>query len=243
MQRCEEKRLTPDMHKTLKSTRFCCLWLAPFLYSQWHGCGQQNGSTRITAYFLQFSSTEQLPFCAIEQPSRFAPLYDLSGALNDTEWTLDYSSSDDSDGDVLGGGGGPAGGNVPDEALSRSSIQTSGQFMYTSDTPFGDAAMNSLIRQPDFTPLLSDVSIQAEAQVRSGNMLDVLCFFLGFIQCAQSGTNGAVRSRPCSINDKFYSLWPSLSESSSFSAGQCCKLPFMVNRYCYMVTYGTKSYR
>ena len=110
----------------------------------------------------EFSTTDQLPFCAIEQPSRFAPLYDLSGGLNDTSWAID-----DDEADGGGGRGGPAGGNIPPGAASAEPILTTTEFMHTGESALGDAAMGRLVRQPDFTPLAANLAAQADAQVCS----------------------------------------------------------------------------
>lgn len=128
------------------------------------GCSSSDD----TMSSAEYSTTSQLPFCAIEQPSRFAPLYDLSGGLNDTAGVID-------DYDDSGGGGGPAGGNIPDESLASEPILTSTEFMYTAKSAFGEAAMKRLVRQPDSTPLVSNPAIQAQTEVCSGCLTICVC--------------------------------------------------------------------
>jgi hypothetical protein len=110
----------------------------------------------------EYSTAEQLPFCAIQQPSRFAPIYDLSGGLNDTEWVAAANGTIQE-----ASGGGPGGGNIPPESLFMEPIVTSTQFMWTGKTAFGEAAMNRLVRQPDLTALVADPTIQAQVEVCS----------------------------------------------------------------------------
>jgi hypothetical protein len=117
----------------------------------------------------EYSTAEQLPYCAIKQPSTFAPLYDLSGGLNETEWAslAPPGSQEEEDGGGGGPGGGPAGGNIPPESKITKPIITTTKFMYTGKTPFGEATMNRVLRQPDLTPLVSDPLVQAKVMVRS----------------------------------------------------------------------------
>lgn len=82
-------------------------------------------------------------------------MYDLSGGLNTTEW----------EGDEVDGSAGGGGGNIP-ESFTAEPILTATEFMYTAKTGFGEAAMNQVVRQPDFTPVLSDTMIQAQLEVR-----------------------------------------------------------------------------
>ena len=91
-----------------------------------------------------FSTEKELPFCAVERPSRWAPLYFLTNPFSGINshakrlfWFW-YSTSFDET-----------------------------QFLYTSESAFGAAAMGRVVRQPDVALAASDSSIAEEVAVCS----------------------------------------------------------------------------
>ena len=114
-----------------------------------------------------FSSEEQLPFCAVGEPSRWAPLYFLTNP-----WSpLVY-------GDTPGRGEG-LGGN-----FDGSSQQT--QFFYTSESAFGEAAMSHLVREPNLALLATDPGVTEELAVcppRALYVAAVLLWYVGLGAC------------------------------------------------------------
>lgn len=112
----------------------------------------------------EFSSPEQLPFCAIEQPSQWPPLYDLSNALNLTDLEVnDTEAGGSPPGPEVLGGDDASAEDAPEPSAEPITRPT--EYMYTSESAFGDAAMERIVRQPQPGALTTDATIADELQV------------------------------------------------------------------------------
>ena len=127
----------------------------------------------------EFSNSEQLPWCAIREPSRWAPLYDLSNALDLSAFegndTADADSSSSSGQGGLGGAEDTSSEDAP--VLDAEPIVTSTEYMYTSQSAFGKAAMERIVREPQLDLLATDATIAADLQVML-LLLQLLLLFL-----------------------------------------------------------------
>ena len=86
-----------------------------------------------------YSSLERLPFCAVQEPSLWAPLYFLTNLFSRI-------------------------GNEQRDFVSSPASET--QFLYTSESAFGAAAMGRVVRLPDVALLTTDAGISEEVEVR-----------------------------------------------------------------------------
>jgi hypothetical protein len=88
----------------------------------------------------QYSGPEQIPFCKIEAPSRWPPLYDMVDALE-----LDEEVSEGLPASAAQGSSEPN--TAPDSYQAVT-------FLYTSkDSAFAETAMQRFVRQPNLTKL------------------------------------------------------------------------------------------
>lgn len=116
---------------------------------------------------VEFSDVEQAPWCAIRQPSHWAPLFDLSNGVDFAgARELDYDAEEE-EGDLFGGGDeSPAEEeSTTDYTFGPVAISGVAQFAYTGQSDFGDAAMSRWVRTPDFALLATDAQIAAEVEV------------------------------------------------------------------------------
>ena len=85
---------------------------------------------------LDFSDSLQAQYCAIEEPTRWAPVFDLGGSL----FTL------------------PGGDGELEEQGA--------EFIYLGETTFGEEAMQRFVRVPDLQLLNSSADVAADVAVR-----------------------------------------------------------------------------
>jgi hypothetical protein len=113
----------------------------------------------------QFSEPENVRWCAIEQPSQWSPVFDLSKAINWTATGHEDAGDDTDDADDTESSG-------PDnETEWTKPIVTSTQVLYTGNSPFGDAAMQRFVRVPELELLSNDTDIAAGVEVWSEMLL------------------------------------------------------------------------
>lgn len=134
---------------------------------------------------FQYSSEDEIPFCAVEVPSRWPPLFDLSSSFGyfEDRYFDGYDADSDSNAtaptpdleDVGYSNGAEYDYNhynsFSDDANIFSDLVNKGQgahvpFLYTSAaSPFADAAMQRFFRQPNVASLLQLKNV-ADFQVR-----------------------------------------------------------------------------
>jgi hypothetical protein len=116
----------------------------------------------------QFSEPENVRWCAIEQPSQWSPVFDLSKAINWTATGHEDAGDDTDDADDAD----DAESSGPDNETEWSKpIVTSTRVLYTGNSPFGDAAMQRFVRVPELELLSIDADIAAEVEVWSEMLL------------------------------------------------------------------------
>lgn len=99
---------------------------------------------------FQHSSFEQIPFCQIDTPSRWAPLYDFSAALSWDSGQLPEPTATDYDevDDTINSG------NSNDTTDFSSFSPDPVNFLFTSTgSAFAEAAMQRVVRQPSLARL------------------------------------------------------------------------------------------
>lgn len=93
---------------------------------------------------LQYSVPRQLINCALVSPPQWPPIYQLYGGLDFTQEPGPIVSND--------------------QGVLNPTVSTT-SFLHTAENEFSNAAMQHFIRDPDFSVLLSDPSIDADIQV------------------------------------------------------------------------------
>jgi hypothetical protein len=124
----------------------------------------------------QFSTPEQAGFCSIKQPSKWPPIYDINNGVN---YTLpDGSGPRDAAEEQSESLPGTSSGN--DETLlddyefnATGPIYGEAQFMYTGQTPFGDAAMHRFVRDPQLQLIKTDEAVASDLEVST--VLETTC--------------------------------------------------------------------
>ena len=104
---------------------------------------------------------EEIAFCEIASPSRFPSLYELSNALPLAASEADRIDDSDTSDDGFGDGGDD---DIREEVEVPPGSELS--FLYTGQgDSVAEAAMGSLVRQPNFTALLNSASSSVDLQV------------------------------------------------------------------------------
>jgi hypothetical protein len=128
----------------------------------------------------EFSNDQQVPWCAIKQPSKFPPLYDLSYGVNftlsDGSGPRDVGNSAEDSSNTPGQQGGSSGesssgaqSQSDDEKkaeLLAEPISGESKFMYTGQSAFAEKAMDRFVRQvPDVELLGTDPNVATAVEV------------------------------------------------------------------------------
>jgi hypothetical protein len=130
-------------------------------------CGLFKEAPREQRVFI-FADYEQIPYCAIESPSQFPPLYELSNALPESVVPVSATGGDSSSGQS----GDSSSGSSSDVKVLPPGTEV--EFLYTSRSgDFARQVMESFVRQPAVAEVLgnpdwaSAFTVQPSAQMHA----------------------------------------------------------------------------